>query len=143
MKKILLLSALLLGYVLVALGGNVNVVNPDNKPVPVTFVTKVGGAVLATTTYSGHITTNATTNVTSATAYVSTMQVSVSGAGTSWALTIRTKEATPKILYTASAAVGSVTPINVTVPIVATSGIEILTAGTTPGVVDVWITYAQ
>jgi len=83
------------------------------------------------------------TTVTSSTAYVNTVQVTVSGAGSAWTITIRSKEATPKILYSATAAVGSFTPVNVQIPIGLVSGIDIVTAGTTPGTADIWITYAQ
>ena len=67
----------------------------------------------------------------------------MSNAGSAWTITIRSKEATPKILYTATAVVGSFTPVDVQVPIGVTSGIDIITAGTTPGVADIWITYQQ
>jgi hypothetical protein len=123
--------------------GNVTVTNPVTQPVPVTSVATVGGTALkATTAYSAHITTSATTTVVASTAYVYTVTVAVSNAGTAWTITIRSKEGTPKILYSATAAVGTTTPISAEVPIGLTSGIDIVTAGTA-GVADVWITYSQ
>jgi hypothetical protein len=143
MKKLLsLILILALGSAIQA--GNVTVTNPATQPVPVTSVSKVGTTPLATTTaYSARVTTNATTTVTSSTAYVYTVTVSVSGAGSAWTITIRSKEGTPKILYTATAAVGTTTPISAEVPIGLNSGIDIVTAGTTPGTADIWITYSQ
>jgi hypothetical protein len=142
MKKLLSLI-LILSVAAATQAGNVNVVNPLSKPVPVTSVATVGTTALATTTaYSAHITTSATTTVVATTAYVYTVQVAVSNAGTGWTITIRSKEATPKILYTATAAVGSTMVITAEVPIGLTSGIDIITAGTA-GVADIWITYSQ
>jgi hypothetical protein len=142
MKKLLTLI-LILAVATISQAGNVNVVNPASKPVPVTSVATVGTTALATTTaYSTHITTSASTTVTSATAYVYTVTIAVTNAGTGWTITIRSKEGTPKILYTATAAIGTTTPISAEVPIGLTSGIDIVTAGTA-GVADVWITYSQ
>jgi flagellar capping protein FliD len=145
MKKLLSLTLILaLGLASQALAGNVVVTNPATQPVPVTSVAKVGTTPLATTTaYSVHLTTNATTTVIGSTAYVYTVTVAVSGAGSAWLITIRSKEGTPKILYQATAAVGTSTPISAEVPIGLTSGIDIVTSGTTPGTADIWITYSQ
>ena len=143
MKKLLSLT-LILAIAAASQAGNVVVVNGPKQPVPVTTVASIGGTALTTTTaYSTHATTNATATVTSATAYVYTVQVVVSNAGSAWTITVRSKEATPKILYTATAVAGSFTPVDVQVPIGVTSGIDIITAGTTPGVADIWITYQQ
>jgi hypothetical protein len=143
MKKLLsVILILALGSAIQA--ANVTVTNPVTQPVPVTSVATVGGAALkATIAYSARVTTNATTTVIGSTAYVYTVTVSVSGAGSAWTITIRSKEATPKILYTATAAVGTTTPISAEVPIGLNSGIDIVTAGTTPGTADIWITYSQ
>ena len=142
MKKLLSLI-LILVLVSASWAGNVTVTNPVTQPVPVTSVATVGGTALkATTAYSVHITTSATTTVVASTAYVYTVTVAVSAPGTGWTITIRSKEATPKILYTATAAAGTTTPISAEVPIGLTSGIDIVTAGTA-GVADVWITYSQ
>jgi hypothetical protein len=142
MKK-LLSFILILVLVSASWAGNVTVTNPASQPVPVTSVATVGGTALkATTAYSAHITTSATTTVVASTAYVYTVTVAVSNAGTAWTITIRSKEGTPKILYSATAAVGTTTPISAEVPIGLTSGIDIVTAGTA-GVADVWVTYSQ
>ena len=143
MKKLLAVCITALGIVSQAFAGNVVVTNPASQPVPVTSVAKIGTAALATNTaYSAHITTSATTTVISSTAYVYTVTVAVSNAGTGWTIKIQSKEGTPKILYTATAAVGTTTPISAEVPIGLTSGIDIVTAGTA-GVADIWITYSQ
>jgi hypothetical protein len=143
MKKLLFLILILVPLSGTSWAGNVTVTNPLTQPVPVTSVATVGGTALkATTAYSAHITTSATTTVVASTAYVYTVTVSVTGAGTGWTITIRSKEGTPKILYSATAAVGTTTPISAEVPIGLTSGIDIVTAGTA-GVADVWITYSQ
>ena len=145
MKKLLfsiwILAALAAGS---AFADNTNITNPPSKPVPVTSVSTVGGTALTSSTaYSVHLTTNATTTVVSSTAYVNTVQVAVSTAGTAWVITIQSKEGTPKVLYKATAAVGSSTPVNAIIPIGLTSGIDIVTSGTTPGVADIWITYSK
>lgn len=143
MKKLLALT-LTLAVAAASQAGNVVVTNPASQPVYVTSVAKVGTTVLGTTTaYSARVTTNATTTVTSSTAYVYTVTVAVSGAGSAWVITIRSKEGTPKILYSATAAVGTTTPISAEVPIGLASGIDIVTTGTTPGTADIWITYSQ
>jgi hypothetical protein len=142
MKKLLALT-LIVAIAAATQAGNVVVTNPASQPVYVSSVAKVGSTVLAATTaYSAHITTSATTAVVSSTAYVYTVTVAVSNAGTGWTITIRSKEGTPKILYSATAAIGTTTPISAEVPIGLTSGIEIVTAGTA-GVADIWITYSQ
>jgi hypothetical protein len=144
MKKLLIL---LIGFASFALAENVVVTDhqlKNTKPLPVVAVTRgATGASTAPQYYSTHLTTNATAVVTSTTAYVNTVQVSVTNAGSAWVITIRSKEGTPKVLYQATAAVGSTTPVNATVPIQSASGIDIVTSGTTPGVADVWITYSQ
>jgi hypothetical protein len=142
--KTLLTLILALGIASQALGDNVKVINTPTQPVPVTSVAKVGTAALATNTaYSVHLTTNATTTVIGSTAYVYTVTVAVTTAGTAWVIKIQSKEGTPKVLYTATAAVGTTTPISAEVPIGLTSGIDIITSGTTPGAADIWITYSQ
>jgi hypothetical protein len=142
MKKLLSLI-LILVLVSASWAGNVVVTNPLTQPVPVTSVATLGGTALKTTTaYSTHITTSATTPVIGSTAYVYTVTVAVSNAGTGWTITIRSKEGTPKVLYSATAAVGTTTPISAEVPIGLISGIDIVTAGTA-GVADIWITYSQ
>jgi len=128
--------------------GNVNVVNPTSRPVPVNVVTRVAGASLAEQFYAAHITTAATTTVTSTTCYVSTVVISCSNAGTTYTIRVQDKSGTPKILIptTAALTVPTTGVPNVSLlwdePILFTGGIDIITAGT-PGVVDVWLTYWQ
>jgi hypothetical protein len=90
-----------------------------------------------------HITTKTTTNVTASTCYVQVVVVNCSNAGTAATITLQNKEATAKILYSATLAVSTTTPVNVSEPILCTSGLDIVTAGTTMGVADVFVTYWQ
>ena len=88
-----------------------------------------------------HITTKTTTNVTTATVVLHTLSVNVSGAGTTWSLTVQTQDGTPTILYTvASVAVGTTVvfalPVGITV-----KGLDIVTGGTTAGTMDVEYAY--
>lgn len=143
MKQLLSLILILAGAAATR-ADNVNVVNPPNKPVPVTTVSSIGGAPLTTTTtFSTRVTTNTTVTVVATTAYVNSAVVSVSAAGSNWVIRIQSKEATPKILYQATAVVGTVQPVNVVVPIGLNTGIEIVTTGTTAGTADIWVTYAK
>lgn len=89
-----------------------------------------------------HITTNTTNTPVSQTARLATLVIQVSNAGTSWVLQVKTKEGTPKILYNWVTATG-VGNFNVAldVGVLMTSGIDIVTSGTTPGVADVFIAY--
>jgi hypothetical protein len=105
---------------------------------------RAGSTALSPNYTASRITTNTTTTVTAATAYVTSIVIVVSGAGSAWTVKVQNKEGTPKILYPATTAVlGASTPVAVEHPILATSGIDIVTAGTTPGTVDVFVTYWQ
>jgi hypothetical protein len=143
-KSILTLAISIAAAAAAFADGNVNVVNPSTRPVPVTQVVKAGASNLGPQYYSAHITTNTTTTVTSSTAYVESGQISVTGTPGTWTVTIRNKEGTPKILYQ-SAALSAVAmvPLYWDQPLVCTSGIDIVTSGTTPGVADVFLTYYQ
>ncbi len=125
-----------------AQAGNVTVINSAAHPVPVTQVTQVGTAALTENFYSGHITTSATTTVATTTSYVSTIVICVTNAGTGWSIKIQSKEATPTVFYSATAALGTFTPVGVGRPIISPSGIDIITAGTA-GVADIKITYSK
>jgi photosystem II stability/assembly factor-like uncharacterized protein len=141
MKK--LLAVLILAAAVIAQAGNVNVVNPPSKPVPVTNVGLAGTTALAPNYYAAHITTSATTTVTSSTAYLNSIVITTTNAGTTWALRIQNKEGTPKVIYNiAAVAVGTVT-IPLQGALLMTSGIDIITTGATPGVVDVFLNYGQ
>jgi hypothetical protein len=145
MRKLLFIILALAGVIAAALAdGNTNVTNPPNRPVPVTMVTKAGGTVLTTNTlYAAHITTSATTTATSSTAYLNSIVITTTNAGTTWALKVQNKEGTPKAIYNiAAVAVGTVT-IPLQGALVMTGGIDIITSGATPGVVDVFLNYSQ
>ena len=141
MKKLILLILAVSAFSVFA--GNVTVTNSARQPVPITTVTSVGGTALTENYYSGRITTNATTTVSTSTSYVYTIVINVSAAGSSWTIKIQSKEGTPTIFYTATAALGTFTPIMVDHPVISTSGIDIVTSGTTPGTADIKITYAR
>jgi hypothetical protein len=91
-----------------------------------------------------HITTNATTIITAATAFIEQIVIVCSNAGTAWALRVQNREGTPKILIPAfTLAVptdGKPIVHYFEEPLPMEAGIEIVTAGTTPGIVDVWTT---
>jgi hypothetical protein len=89
---------------------------------------------------ANHITTKTTTTPVSATVVLHTIVVNVSGAGTSWTLSIQNKETTAKVVYAATVTTGT-TVIALPVGIVMTSGIDIVTAGSTAGTMDVFLTY--
>lgn len=95
---------------------------------------------------ASRITSNTTTTVTGSTAYVSTIVVACSGAGTTWTLTVQNREGTPKVLVPAmTMAVPTAGPVVIQFaePVLMTSGIDVVTAGTTAGTVDVFVTYWQ
>jgi hypothetical protein len=142
MKKKLLLGILILAYAIVtSRGGNVNVVNPITKPVPVTNVGLTGAASVVP--YAAHITTSTTTTVTSSTAYLNAIVITTTNAGTTWALKIQNKEGTPKVIYNIAAVAAGTVTIPLQGALIMTSGIDIITTGATPGVVDVFLNYAQ
>jgi len=99
-----------------------------------------GGKTQYCTAY--HITSNATTTVTSNDAYLTQLVVCVTTAGTSWTITVKNKEATPKIVYSATAAAGTYVYAMGNLTIMK-SGIDIITSGTTAGTADVFVTYYQ
>lgn len=107
---------------------------------------RTGSTGLSPNYFAARITGKVTTNVTAATAYVQSIVIACSAAGSSWTLTIQNKEATAKILVPAmTLTVPTTGPIAIQFqePILMTSGIDIVTAGTTAGTVDVYVTYWQ
>ena len=109
---------------------------------------RTGATGLSPNYYAGRITTKTTTTITAATAYVSELVIVCSAAGTSVTLVVQNKEGTPKILVPSfTLAVPTNGNPNVVMrfsePILMTSGIDIVTAGTTMGTVDVYCTYWQ
>jgi hypothetical protein len=83
-----------------------------------------------------HITTKTTTNVTTSSCVLYTLVINVSGAGTSWTISVQDKATTPQIVYAATVATGT-TVIALPIGIKMDSGIDIVTAGTTAGTMDV------
>jgi hypothetical protein len=144
MKTVLTTLLSLILSVAVAVAGNTTVTNSAAHPVPVTTVAQVGATALTTSFYSGHITTSTTTTVNSTTCYVSALVICVTSAGTGWSIAVRSKEATPTLLYyTSAATLGTFTPVNLNLPgVISPSGLEIATGGTA-GVADIKITYSK
>ena len=142
MKKFTTLAIIFVASTLFAT--NVNLTDHQistAKPIPVvTIPSGIGGA--AAKYSASHITTNTTTTVTSSTAYVTSIAVSVSAVGTTEVLKIQDKSGTPKVIYQQGSPLvaGTVTPINGG-PLIMTGGIDIVTSGGGPATLDVWITY--
>jgi hypothetical protein len=70
--------------------------------------------------------------------------INTSNAGTSWTLTVQDKQGTPAILVSALALATSQNPLVLNfgpTGIKMTSGIDVITGGTTAGVADFWIDY--
>src|SRR5580765_6938866 len=138
MKKLLALT-LILAVAAASQAGNVVVTNPKSQPVYVTSVATVGGAAISTNTaYAAHITTSTTTTATSSTAYLNSIVITTTNAGTTWALKIQNKEGTPKVIYNITAVAAGTVTIPLQSPLVMTGGIDIITSGGTPGVLDVF-----
>ncbi len=112
-------------------------------PIPVREKKYVGATQLAMIPYAAHITTNTTTTPTSSTAYISAILVTCTAAGTTETIVIRNKEGTPKVIYQSPTLTVGTVPIPLPEPIIATSGIDIVTAGSAAATVDVFVTYWQ
>lgn len=100
----------------------------------------------ALVTYSAQISTSTTTTPTSSTAYVSSIVVSITSAGTTSTLTVKDKQGTPLTLVnTFSTAVLSAgdTTFNFQTPVKMTSGIDIVTAGAAAATLSIFINYYQ
>lgn len=100
----------------------------------------------ALNTYSAQISTNTTTTPTASTAYISSIVVAVTTAGTTSTVTIKDKQGTPLTLVnTLSTAVLSAgdTTFNFQTPMKMTSGIDIVTAGAAAATLSVFINYYQ
>jgi hypothetical protein len=94
--------------------------------------------------YAGRISALGTTTVFASTCYVSSIVATVASIASGTTLTIQNREATPKGMYLAGTATQSFLPplaLTDAAPIIATNGIDIVMAGSTPAVVDVFITY--
>jgi len=87
-----------------------------------------------------HQTNNTTWTPVSSTCNSPVIFMNVSNAGTSWIITVQTKESTPRILYKATAAVGNFQILNTVVPIELTNGVDFTFSGTA-GVADFFFVY--
>jgi len=91
-----------------------------------------------------HITTNTTNTPVAANTTLYGVTINTSNAGTAWTLTIKDKEGTPAFFISALTLATTQNPTFFPVPLpglVMIGGIDIVTAGTTPGVVDLDIAY--
>ena len=107
----------------------------------------IGGQAKQLNSSANHLTTNATTNVTGADAWISTVVITVDVAGTTSTITIQDKSGTPKKLVNGLGTTALSTTPNVLAfvdgPVLMSGGIDIVTAGAVPGTEDVWISYWQ
>jgi hypothetical protein len=94
-----------------------------------------------------HIAANATTTLIATSCFVSQISSVCSNAGSAWVVTVQDRDAPPRALALAQtqalSADGKPVIINWEKPILAVNGINIVAAGTTAGVVDIQIHYAQ
>lgn len=107
---------------------------------------EIDGGIKSVNTSENHITSQTTTTPTSSTAYISSIAITVTAAGTASNITIRDKQGTPVVLVNSlSTTSTNTTPTVVTFdePVKMTSGIDIVTDGTLAATVNVWITYWQ
>lgn len=97
-------------------------------------------------TSSNHLTSNATTTLTAATAYISSIAISNEIGGTTSTITIQDKSGTPLKLVNGLATTAITTAptiISFNTPVLMTSGIDVITAGAVAATVDVWVNYYQ
>jgi hypothetical protein len=96
--------------------------------------------------YSIHLTSNATTNVTTLNAYISTVAVTNEVGGTTSTITVQDKQGTPLKLINGLATTALTTAptiSNFQTPVKMVAGIDIITAGAVAATIDVWINYYQ
>ena len=87
-----------------------------------------------------HQTTNTTWTPVASTCNTYVLIMNVSAIGTSWIITVKTKESTPRILWTGTAALGTVYILTSPTGIEMTSGIDVTFSGTA-GVADFFLVY--
>ncbi len=112
-------------------------------PVPIVEKKLASTTKLGVNYSASHITTNTTTTPTSSTAYISAIVVTCTAAGTTETIVIRNKEGTPKVIYQSPTLTAGTITFSFAEPIIATSGIDIVTAGSAAATVDVFCTYWQ
>jgi hypothetical protein len=102
----------------------------------------VPGTVL-TTSYSTHITTNTTVTPIASTIRLRQIVLNVTGAPSAWVVKIQDKGGTPKVIFsqTFNAATTAPVVVNLGDGVTMTGGVDIITSGTTPGIVDVFLNY--
>ena len=106
---------------------------------------------LSPTYVSGKINTSTTTHITQSTVYLSSLHVSISAAGTTWAVNVtdrQTGSAGPLPIipnFVVTSLVGANNPITLAFdePIICTSGINVITVGGAPGNIAYFATYWQ
>lgn len=108
--------------------------------------TSTGGEFngLKNTVKQYHITTNTTNTPVTSNIRLYGITYNCSNAGTAWTLTVKDKQGTPAIVLATGSLTQSTTPVTTTIPIpgiLLTGGVDIVTAGTTPGVLDLWLSY--
>ena len=97
------------------------------------------------TSVANHITTNTTTTVPTPPSTIRLKQIvlNVTGTPSAWVVKIQDKGATPKVVYTNTFNAATTTTIVVSFGdgIVCVGGVDIITSGTTPGILDIWLNY--
>lgn len=96
------------------------------------------------TAKANHFTTKTTWTPTTSTVRLYSIVVNTSAAGTAWTLTVTNKESTAKTVVSALTLATSQNPLVINfgpAGILMTSGIDVVTGGTTAGTADVWVTY--
>jgi hypothetical protein len=88
------------------------------------------------------ITTSTTTTPETATFNMAQLVIAVSGAASGWTVTIQDKSGTPNVFYSASLSAGSTQVFPFARGIKMNAGMDIVTSGGTPGVLNVWYTRA-
>jgi|SRR5215472_360105 len=87
-----------------------------------------------------HQTSNTTWTPVASTCVLNVLVMNVSAIGTSWVITVKTKESTPRTLWTGTAALGTVPIFQGAVGIEMTNGIDVTFSGTA-GTADFFIVY--
>lgn len=86
------------------------------------------------------ITTSTTTTPETANFVLAQLVIAVSGAASGWTVTIQDKSGTPNVLYSAALSAGSTQIFPFGRGLTMKSGMDIVTSGGTPGVLNVWYT---
>jgi len=87
-----------------------------------------------------HQVNNTTWTPVSSTCNAYLLYMNVSNAGTSWIITVKTKESTPRVLWSGTATVGNTSILNNTIGLEMTNGMDVTFSGTA-GVADFFFVY--